>query len=278
MELRFENELGSIVMSGGGSGEIRITSINGLGVPAYERRLLTSYDFDGAAESARRMPVRSITVSGDLTGGREQAALLSRILSQPCVMAVICDVFEREVKVSAAEAVFSDKTRSFIKFALSLTCDDPYFYDYAETRKGLFTRERLITEDTVLPSVFSTRSEETEIVVSGDRAVEPTIVICGGVKKEGDSGSVVIENTTSGKSFTLEYIPAENEIITIDVAARTVTSDIAGNIIGCISDDSFLSDLVIEQGTAALRTVGYGATGSMNAYIVYKNKYIEAMV
>ena len=76
MELRFENELGNIVMSGGGSGEIRITSINGLGVPAYERRLLTSYDFDGAAESARRMPVRSITVSGDLTGGREQAALL----------------------------------------------------------------------------------------------------------------------------------------------------------------------------------------------------------
>lgn len=277
MELRFENELGNFVIEGGGDAQIRLTKISGIGVQSYERLLLTSYDFDGAAESARRFPARSIVVGGDMLGGSRRAADIMRILSEPCTMTISGAGIERGIQISAAEAEFGAKNGPYIKFALSLLCNTPYFYDTQETVCGLFVRTKLINAQTVLPAVFSTRENEAELTFKGDRAIEPIIEILGGEAKEGD-GSIVIENLTNGKSFTINYVPQKDERITIDVANRTITSDIGGNIIKYISDDSFMSDLEIEEDRTLLRAIGYGATGTMSAYIRYKNKYIEAFV
>ena len=277
MRLIFENELGSFEMTGGGDAEIRVTKINGIGVQPYERQLLTSYDFDGAAESARRFPARSITVAGDIMNGSRRVAELMRILSEPCRMVLSGSGIERAIQVSAAEAEFGSRNGPYMSFALSLACDDPYFYDTEETVCGLFVRNKLINAQTVLPAVFSTRVNEADVEVNGDRAVEPVIEILGGEAKEGD-GSIAVENLTDAKVFTIDYVPKKDECITIDIANRTITSDIEGNIIKYISDDSFMSDLVIENNKTRLRAIGYGATGTMSAYIRYKNKYIEAFI
>lgn len=278
MRLRFENDLGTVAMSGGGDDGFRITKIGGLGVQAYERRTLNSYDFDGAVESARRFPQRNITIGGDVKGGRAAVLDMARILSEPCRMVISCEDFEREINVTSCETELADQNRAYTRFALSLTCDDPYFYDATETREGLYVRTKLITSDTVLPAVFSTRTDSAEIIVRGDREIEPTIVILGSERGSEEDGYIVIENTKAGTKFTFEYVPEEDELITIDVASRTITSDINGNIISYISDDSFLSDLVIPMEGAVFSTTGYGATGHINAYLIYKNRYIEAII
>ncbi len=278
MRLIFENELGTVEMSGGGEDSIRITSIGGLGVPSYERRTYTSYDFDGAVESMRRLPPRTVTVGGDILGGRSAVAHILKVLSSPCKMIISCDDFEREIRVCACQAELSDKNKAFTRFALSLTCDDPYFYDAKETRVGLYVREKLINAQTELPAMFTKRTTSASIRITSDRDVEPTILILGSRNPDETEGRIVIENKLTGAVFTLLYVPENDEIITIDISKRTITSDINGNLIGYISDDSFLSDLVIGNEGAEFVTTGYGATGNVSAYIIYQNKYLEAIV
>ncbi|MEE0944882.1 MAG: hypothetical protein UIM24_05470 [Clostridia bacterium] len=278
MRLKFENELGTVEMSGGGDDSVRITGINGLGVPAYERRIYASYDFDGAVESMRRLPVRVITVGGDIIGGMSEAARITKILGMPCTMTVICDDFEREINVAACESQLEKKNKEYVKFALSLTCDDPYFYDSVPTEVGLYIREKLISADITLPAMFSKRTTNASVTVHSDREVEPVITILGKRNPDETEGKIVIENKITGTVFTLLYVPEEDELITIDIAKRTITSDINGNLISHISDDSFLSDLVIDDRGAEFVTTGYGATGHISAYIVYRNKYIEAIL
>lgn len=278
MRLKFENNLGIIEMSGGGDDLIRVTSIGGLGVPAYERRTYASYDFDGAVESMRRLSVRTITVGGDITGGISEAVRLTKILSRPCKMTIYGSDFEREINVAACEPRLEQKNKSFVKFALSLTCDDPYFYDAVPTEVGLYVRQKLISSDTTLPAMFSQRTNSASINIRGDRDIEPIITILGKRNSTETEGKIVIENKVTGAVFTLQYVPEDEEIITIDVSKRTITSDINGNLISYITDDSYLSDLVIGDEGAEFLTTGYGATGNISAYIKYQNKYLEAIV
>lgn len=277
MKLEFKNDLGSFEMTGGGDGNIRITAINGIGVMQEQRQIFTSFDFDGAVESARRISQRNITIGADMQSSARRCAEIMKILSKPCTMTIISDAVSRQISASSAYAEISKQGADYKKIAISLVCDDPYFYDSTETVSGIFVRKKLITSDTALPAVFSTRSNEAEINFSGDRAVEPIIEILGNEKSDGE-GSIVIEDVTHNKQFKLNYVPQKDERITIDVAKRTAVSDINGNIIKYISDDSFMSDLEIEADKTHIKAYGYGAAVTISAYIRYRNKYIEAYV
>lgn len=277
MKLIFENAQGKIEMSGGGNGIWRLCKINGTGMPLCERQLLCSYDFDGARQNAKRLIPRNIAISGDVKGDGDTASELMRILCEACTLTICGDKKSRAATVNAAEASFEKKGGGYMKFVLSLTCDDPYFYDTNETVCGLYVRRKLIDDKTVLPAVFSARENEAQIEISGDRAVEPIIELSCTDRGSGD-GYIVIENLTTCKKFRLDYIPQKDERITIDVGKCTIVSDISGNIIRYLSDDSFMSDLVLDCGRMHIRTVGYGAAGRLSAYLRYKNKYIEAFI
>lgn len=278
MRLEFKNRLGTISMSGGGEDNVRITGISGLGVPQYERRTYSSYDFDGIMESMKRFPARNITVSGDIKGTVYDAAEIARILSEPSEMKIVSDSFVRIISVNACDVQFTKKSDAFVKFAMSAVCDDPYFYDSDYHEVGLYKREALIDSDTVLPAMFSKRTSSASIKITSHRDVEPIITILGKRNPDETEGKIVIKNRLTGAEFVLLYVPDNDEIITIDVSKRTIKSDKNGNLIGFISDDSFLSDLIIGEQGAEFVTTGYGAAGNIDAYIKYKNKYIEAMV
>lgn len=278
MKLVFENELGRAELYGGGDNTVRISAIDGLCVPPYERRGYTSYDFDGAVESGRHITRRTVTVGGDMKATPREAADFIKIFSEPGVLKIITSEFEREINVAACEAEYSNKNNGYVKFALSLTCDDPFFYDAKETRLGLYVREKLIDAETTFPATFSRRTTSASLAVKSDRDVEPVIIILGSPRNGDGEGRIVIENIMTGALFTLNYVPEEDEIITLDIKERTITSNLYGNLISYISDDSFMSDLVIGKNGAQFVTTGYGATGYVTAYIIYKNKYLEAMV
>ncbi len=278
MRIILENELGTIELSGGGGGAFRVFALSGLGIPQYERRTFASYDFDGAVESGRRIPQRTIVIGGDYKGTERDASRLLKLLSKPCRMVIIQDALNREANVSCANVEFEQKNGVYTKFAIALSCDDPYFYDSEPTRVGLYVKEKLITGETMLPAVFSMHTAYARIEPSGDAEIEAKYVISGKRISGEEEGSIVISNLTTGKSFTLLYLPQDGEIITIDMKDRTITSDIAGNLIEYISDDSFLADLVIEKNGAELSALGYGGASDISAFLIYKNKYIEAVV
>lgn len=274
MQLKLHNSAGEIII--GGESNIHATRITGLGAPAYERLLFTSYDFDGAVEGARRIGTRRINISGELLRSQPEAVRMMRVLSRPCKLTVL--PANREITVNAAECDFSDRNNVYQKFILALDCDDPYFYDAEEIRKGLYGINKLITDETVLPAVFSTRTDSTRVEICGDRPAEPIIEILGGEENDGAEGNITIENITNGTSFTLLYVPQKGERLTIDVAARTAFSELNGNIIKYLSPDSFMSDLELCAPYTDLKTIGSGAAGQMSAYVRYKNKYIEAFI
>ncbi len=278
MKLVFENQLGIAEAYGGGDNRVRISTIDGLCVPGYERRGYTSYDFDGAVESGRHLTRRTVTIGGDMKASAREAADFIKVFNEPGVLKIITNDISREINVSACEAEYTNKNNGYIKFVLSLTCDDPYFYDVKETRLGLYVREKLIDSETVFPATFSRRTTSASIGVTSDRDIEPTIIILGGERNGDGDGRIVIENILTGAKFTLNYVPEVDEIITLDIKERTITSNLSGNLISYISDDSFMSDLVIGKSGAQFVTTGYGATGFVTAYIIYKNKYLEAMV
>ena len=278
MKLVYENELGRAELFGGGDNNIRISGIDGLCVPPYERRGYTSFDFDGAVESGRHITRRAVTVGGDIKASVREAADFLKIFSEPGKLKIFTKEFEREINVSACEAEYTNKNNGYIKFALSLVCDDPYFYDAEETRLGLYVREKLIDGGAVFPFMFSRRTTSASLPVKSDREIEPTIIILGSSRKGDGEGRIVIENILTGAIFTLNYVPKEDEIITLDIKERTITSNLNGNLIACISDDSFMSDLVIGKNGAQFVTTGYGATGYITAYVIYRNKFLEAMV
>ncbi len=278
MKLVYENGLGRAEMYGGGDNNIRISAVEGLCVPPYERRSYTSFDFDGAVESGRHMTRRTIAVGGDMKANAREAADVIKIFSEPGKLKILTNDFEREINVAACEAEYANKYNGYVKFALSLICDDPYFYDAEETRLGLYVREKLIDSTSVFPLMFSRRTTSASIAVQSDREVEPTIIILGGQRNGDGEGRIVIENILTGALFTLNYVPEEDEMITLDIKERTITSNLNGNLISYITDDSFMSDLVIGKNGAQFVTTGHGATGYITAYIIYKNKFLEAMV
>lgn len=278
MKITLENKYGSIRMSGGGDENVRICSVTGLGIPAYERRCYSSYDFDGVVESVRRVPSRTISVGGDIIGGREVYSKMLKILSYPCEMIIEDKDLRRMIHISSCEMDFVKKGSIYTRFALNMSCDDPYFYDCEDTVAGLYSRKKLISKDTVLPAMFSSRVSCTSIKILSERIVEPVITILGKRNSDNDEGRIEIKNAVTGAVFTLDYVPEDDELVTIDVMNRTITSDIKGNIINCISDDSYISDLVIDERGAEFTTTGYGATGDITATLIYKNKYLEAMV
>ena len=172
MKLIFKNSLGEKTLSGAGDCSIGITQIDGLGVPSYERQCYTSYDFDGAIESARRIPQRNITVSGDICGTNEDVRDFLRLLSEPFYMTVETEAFKRSAKVSSASANTKKVSRNITKFALSLVLDDPYFYDDKDIIVPLYEREELLTRALVLPSMFSKRTASVSLKVTTDRIIE----------------------------------------------------------------------------------------------------------
>ncbi len=278
MKLIFKNSLGEKTLSGTGENGIGITDVKGLGVPSYERQCYTSYDFDGAIESARRIPQRNITISGDIRGTNEDVRDFLKLLSEPFSLTVETDSFKRSITVSGATAQTAKVSKNITKFALSLVCDDPYFYDNEDTKVPLFVREELLTRETVLPAMFSKRTASASLNVTSDRIIEPEIIITGKKSESEEDGRIVILNKLTGREFTLLYTPEENEIITVDVKNRKITSDKNGNILSCITKDSFMSDLEIGKSGAVFELAGYGSATNISAYIIYKNCYLEAIV
>lgn len=277
MRLILTNNRGTFEIGGGNHPTARLLEIEGLSPP--EKDLETEACEGGAGDYIKHMrdKSRTITMSFDFYGIADDVYKLYRILSQPLEMRFFVGSVRRKI---SAICINQTEIESIIyhrlnKIVLQFYCANPYFHSLSPKRyvvaerTDMFPNAVLDGKQAINLDVgnIATRKDTVTIAKNeGDTVVYPTIVVVNNTAKNTTSGiscSIVVKNITTGKTMTISYNPAQGETITFDVASRKITSDIAGDITGKITDDTFLSEMYLDYGdneievTATAGTVKY---------------------
>ena len=88
---------------------------------------------------------------------------------------------------------------------------------------------------------------------------------------------IKIKNHTTGQHMKLDYVPVAEEVITVDIPNRKVTSSINGSILTAISRKTFLSDFWLAEGVNDIEVTNYNAGAAISAVCRYDNQYVEAV-
>lgn len=255
--------------------DIQVTDISGLALPKKIRNTASYAGIAGNVLLSETVSARTITVSGDIKISDYSDMLISkmlRILNNSGTL-YIKNGKRRCIQCSSSEIEFSKPSRVYREFVIQFTADYPYFTDNDYKTAYLFSRVKNIIMPFTFPRIFSKRMNEAVIYNSGDTRIFPIITI----KFSSDSlndASILLNNNTTGKSLSIIYSAKKNEIITIDIQNRTVQSNLFGDIISSISDDSYLSDLYLDLGKNNLNMI-FTNCGSASSECSYKNNYIE---
>lgn len=283
MKITYTNTYGNVVFSGGGSdGDFMLTTISGLDLPDKDRTLASYAGRDGVTARAQQYGQRIITVGGDLADAdakRETIRHAMHVLSKKGTLKLESENKVREITADCASFTLGEKKGNYQIFAAQFTCDFPHFTDGGVQIQPLYARINQIQSDRVLPYVFTRRIGNDNIIITnpGDVDVEP-VIIFEGVSPASAEGTLVVENKTTGKTMTMEYALQAGEILRVDVPARTITSSINGDVIGCMSRDSFFADIHFVPGQNNLAITGTGANVNMCVAVEYSPLYVEAVM
>ena len=283
MKITFENDSGIIDLNGG---VWRIKEIEGLGFLPKTVKVIRYNGIDGQELLASVTHSRDITISGDIIRRDKVSGELSRaihILDKPGFLKIRIGTKMRKIKARAS--VFSadtkDRNNVYQSFVMQLTCDYPYFEDFSATRLSLFTRKDLIKDKFTLPCVFTKRTSRINVINSGDVVSRPVVYLVCKTEPQSDDYAIELLNHTKNQYFKLDYKMAKGEEICIDFEKRTVTSlkgEEETNLIGYISDDTFMSEFFLDTGTNDLECLIYGDGAEITAVCEYSAKYKEAVI
>ena len=133
-----------------------------------------------------------------------------------------------------------------------------------------------MTSQSVLPQVFSTRISGCVVNNEGDLTIYPVITI---TKKDDiiRDNEIIIENRTINKRIVLNKAMIKDEVITVDIKNRTITSSIDGNILGTLSQYSSLADFWCDCGENDINVILGGAQTGIEIKVSYFNEYLEAI-
>jgi len=277
----YKNAEGEIKMSGCGRGEIRVKQIEGLGLPGREYSAAVYNGYDGQETLNSRVLPRTITMAVEFCCDNmtEKLRYALHVFSKSGYLFVKYGevsrrIFCNQVIVADAVGVLKGQISSV---AIQFVCDNPYFEDESDTVLPLYQRVKLLETPFSLPAMFGKIIIGAKLEISGVVPLEPVITLHYSRATE-NSEMIVITNETTGKSIVLDYLPGDDDTVVIDVKRRRITSDINGNILGYLSDDTFLGDFILENGVNVL-TVD---VGDLDAEFVaecrYNNLYGEAVI
>ena len=88
---------------------------------------------------------------------------------------------------------------------------------------------------------------------------------------------VTVINKTTGESIKLCIYLLKDEAIEIDIENRKITSNMRGNMIKHISEDTFLHKFKLLQGANHLKVISNNANEQINAVCRYRCRYIEGV-
>jgi len=290
VKLIIQNKYGKFEMGGGKHSVARVINIVGLGLPTKETETITFSGEPGQLTKNVRDMSRTITLSFDFFGGQSEIEKLYKILYYP--VELFFSFGDRERKITGRcinpEDVEKIMRQKFYKGIIQFVCDSPYFNDFENTNIAIFSRADQfpnISENgnwyVELPAIATVRTIRANVINNGEIDVYPIIHIYNTANQvalmSGFSG-VIITNETTGAKIELDYSPSDGEEIIIDLALRRITSNLAGNIINYISDDTVLSDFILKTGENIISCENLSGLTSLSAIVEYTNNYAMAVV
>lgn len=290
MKMIIKNEFGSFELGGGCNSSARIQSIVGLGLPTKEPERINFSGQAGQLTKSVRDLSRTITVAFDFNGCQKEIERLYKILYYPVELVFTFGTRRRKISARCInpQEVESIMYQKLYRYAIQFVCDNPYFSDFYNTKIAVFNRENQfpnVSEEgnwyVQLPAVATVRTIAANILNSGEIGVYPIIHIynsAGQIALMSEFSGIIITNESTGAKIELDYSPADGEEITIDLASRKITSDISGNIINCISDDTNLSKFFLELGNNKITCENLTGSGNLSAVVEYTNNYAMAVV
>lgn len=280
MYMYYKNEVGKIDFRFGGDYPVRVTDIDGL-YPVERTFNTVSYaDIDGVDTISSSISGRTVTVGGDIKiSNKRFLSEMLKVLDKPGELYM--DFGEKKRKLVCRSAHFTpgERNRKYMRFVILFSSDMPYFYGFDEETEYVRKREDTIGKNFVLPCVFTISSTENDVVVNGDAVCEPVFEITcikeAAIPNE-ESGISVI-NETTGESIKLCLYLRKNEIILIDVENRKITSNMRGNMLKYISEDTFLHRFKLGIGLNHIKIVSDNTDEQINALCRYRCRYIEGV-
>lgn len=281
LELRYTNDLGEVVIYGDGQGSVRLCGFEGFGPVDNEYNSVVYAGYDGQETISQRAIARTITMALELNCNNKakMAKNIFEVLSKPGVLYINSQNLDR--RISCTQTKVSDIKRvlkgQITTFAVQLICDSPYFEDAKDTVVPLYQRTKLLSTPFALPTMFGDIVIGSTIEILGTASVEPTITMYYPKELSG-AENITITNKTTGKAIVLDYAPKADEVVTIDVKKRKIIGSISGNIINCLSTDTFLGDFVLKRGLNVLTIDAGDVSSGFLVKCTYNNLYGEAVI
>lgn len=273
----FENGQGKVEMFLGGAGPVRVTALSGLGNPVKKYDTVSFAGKNGQKTLSSVAQPRTIIISGDV---KEKSVVknMLKVLDEPGWLHI--DFGDKKKKIYCNQVEFEDGLQKgdYMNFILSLTADGVYFIDEEQTHISVFSQEDIILNEIVFPCMFSVKKTEAIVENFGEVNVEPVITICN-YYDEGNSitGSITILNNTTKQKIELNTDMEENEVITIDVENRKVTSSTRGNITHVISNDTYLNKFWLCPGKNFLKATHSNLGEEITVSCSYFSNYREGL-
>lgn len=305
MNIIFQNELGRVVLSGGGFGAScigktaygesadagdavwRIIRIVGLNLAP---KLLGSVKYagvDGCDTICETVSSRTITISGDIRNNRQlqrEIGRSARIFSRKGTLYLTLGGKRRKIDCRVLQFDADSRNGAAAPFVLQLLADDPAFLDIEPTCVAVFSRKDRIASPFKLPMIFSQRISEADLFNMGDIKAEPVFYlrnpIGGGASRDGEmpiNGEyTIICNTTTNQKIQLTTCVLFGELVTVDIPNRIITSDMRGNMLRYITNDTFLGDFWLQTGINHIQADTSVSGHSMSVVCEFVNRFVEA--
>lgn len=281
MFFEYTNALGSVVMDGSRGSQISITHVEGLGVCEREYTAAVFAGYDGQETVASRALPRCITLGAELWGSdiSKNIGSILRILSQPGYLYLGEEspekrIYCNQVRIPDPARIIKNRLTTLV---LQFVCDNPFFQDAKRSVCALYNRSLELSTPFTLPKVFGRTQTKTLVENKGDIAAEPQIRIVCSKELTGAQG-IKIRNLTTGKEIGLSCTSREGEEITIDVENRKVYSSVDGNMLACLTDDTFLGDFIIAPGENHIMMSVGDFTSGFTVECSFYSLYSEAVM
>ena len=280
MYMYYKNDAGKIDFRFGGDYPVRITDIEGL-YPIERNFNTVSYaDIDGVDSVSSAIGGRTVTISGDIRLSNKQFLRdMLKVLNEPGELCMDFGEKKRKLICRSSHLTPGQRNAMYMKFVIVFYSDDPYFCDFDVETEYIRKRTDTVGTSFVLPCVFTERITENEIVVNGDVACEPVFEIhcVKAAQTQNDDCSIAVQNETYGKNIELCTFLLQDEIVEIDVENRKITSNMRGNLIKYISDNTFLHEFRLERGLNHIRVISNNNDEQVHVVCRYRCKYIEGV-
>lgn len=280
--LIYESANGNITMTP--RSDYQVMQIEGLEQVAVAAQIKRYSRIAGQRTLYKTPEPRTLTITGRINAGsqrRFRTDNLSSVFDNTIEGTLKINMYGklRRIRCYPDTVAFGEVDRNNkVPFVITLTCDDPFFKDWEDIELSLFSRVDNLVDGMEFPRVFSYLNTRGNAVNIGMVDVEPIIIIEAGTPTEdAPETGILIENETTGKEILLNYIPAENDVITINVPERKITSSLNGDITRYKPLEYLLSEFVFVKGGNMINFTNYDTGQPLTAKAIYSNLYTEAM-